>query len=409
MQNPFLEFTKSYFDKIGIPAHIVDIREPISQELDRGLRKTILHQDFSKSTLFEDISKNFSQDHIIYYFEDNYSLRYILLSVPDQEIPLAMVLGPYIVESPGIQKTQEICRKHNIPQGLWPFINQYFSAITYIDNISMLESYVETLAETIYGIGSFRIEYLSQRNPEKESFLDSASSTSNEDTMQQLEYRYNLEEKIMDAIASGDFDKAMHYSADNAFNSVDNRSSNTLRSRKNNLFAFNTVCRKAAERGKVHPIHLDEMSRRMAIKIENMKSPAENKDVHREILKKYCLLVQQQSTAGYSPVMQKILNHISQKLSDPELTLQETAEDLGLNKSYLASLFKKETGSTFTGFVNKKRVERAIFLLNTADYSVHTIASICGMNDMTYFNRIFKKEKGMTPTQYRNMIRGVIL
>ena len=405
MLNAFLEFTKSYFDKIGIPSHIVDIREPLPQDLDRGLRKTILHQESSEGIYFEEISEDFIQNHTICYYEDNFNLRYILLPLPDQANPLWMILGPYIIESPGIQRTQEICKKHNIPQGLWQFINQYFSAITYIDNIAMLEDYIETLAETLYGTGDFRMETIRQRNDEKDSFLDSAASTSNEDTMQQLEYRYDLEEKIMDAIASGDFDKAMHYSTDNAFNSIDNRSSNTLRSRKNNLFAFNTVCRKAAERGKVHPIHLDEMSRRMAVKIENMKSPAESKDVHRDILKKYCLLVQQQSTAGYSPVMQKILNHISQKLSDPELTLQETAEDLGLNKSYLASLFKKETGSTFTGFVNKKRVERAIFLLNTSDYSVHTIASLSGMNDMTYFNRIFKKEKGMTPTQYRKIVR----
>ncbi|ETP73000.1 response regulator (CheY-like receiver domain and AraC-type DNA-binding domain-containing protein) [Lachnospiraceae bacterium JC7] len=405
MQNSFLEFTKSYFDKMGIQTHIVNIREPLPLDLDMGLRKTILNKRDAETISFKGISDSFTQEKIIYYAADIYNCSYILLPVPEQELPIAMILGPYLVESPGIQRTQEICRKHNIPEGLWQFINQYYTSLTYVENISTLESYVETLAETIYGAGNFRIEYIRQKNTESEIYLTSANSTSNENTMQQLEHRYDLEEKVMDAISGGNFDRAMHYSSDIAFRGLDNRSSNTLRSKKNNLLAFNTLCRKAAERGKVHPVHLDEMSRRMAIRIENMTTPTEDKEVHREILKKYCLLVQQQSTAGYSPVMQKILNHISQKLSEPELTLQETAEDLGLNKSYLASLFKKETGSTFTGFVNKKRVERAIFLLNTSDYSVHTIASICGMNDMTYFNRVFKKEKGITPTQYRKMIR----
>jgi YesN/AraC family two-component response regulator len=222
--------------------------------------------------------------------------------------------------------------------------------------------------------------------------------------MQMLEHRYRIEEKIMDSISRGDYAKAMHYSQDKAFSGLDNRTTSTLRSKKNNLFVLNTICRKAAERGKVHPIHLDEMSRKMAIRIEAMTTPGEDKEVHREMIRRYCMMVQQHSTSGYSPVMQKVLNHISQNLSEPALTLQQTASDLGLNKSYLASLFKKETGSTFTTYVNKKRIDQAIFLLNTSDSPVHTIASICGINDMTYFARIFKKEKGMTPTQYRNMI-----
>ena len=208
----------------------------------------------------------------------------------------------------------------------------------------------------------------------------------------------------MEAIASGDFDKAMHYSTDNAFNSIDNRSSNTLRSRKNNLFAFNTVCRKAAERGKVHPIHLDEMSRRMAIKIENMTSPDQDKEVHREILKRYCTMVQHQSTSGYSPTMQRVINYVSQHLFETELTLQSTATALSLNKSYLATLFKKETNKTFTEFVNSKRIDHGIFLLNTTNQQIQDIASACGIPDVTYFTRIFQREKGMSPSQYRKML-----
>lgn len=80
-------------------------------------------------------------------------------------------------------------------------------------------------------------------------------------------------------------------------------------------------------------------------------------------------------------------------LTDTDLTLQSTADSLGLNKSYLATLFKKETGKTFTTYVNDKRIDHAIFLLNSSDLQVQEIASSCGIPDVTYFTRIFKKKK----------------
>ncbi|WP_022764301.1 helix-turn-helix domain-containing protein [Butyrivibrio sp. XPD2006] len=404
MQNAFLEFTKSFFDKMGIPTHIANLSEPLSDEIDMGLRKTIVSKRDNEAVSLKDIAESFAENNSIYFAEDIYSCHYIFIPVPEQELPVAMILGPYLTEIPSIQRTQDICKKHGIPQGLTQFINQYYSSTTYLDNTSSLEYFIETVAEKIYGASNYSIEYLKQDSSENTEYLSSAESTSNESTVQQLEHRYVLEEKMMDAIAKGDYDKAMHYSTDKSFSGLDNRASSTLRSRKNFLFVFNTLCRKAAQRGNVHPVYLDEMSRRMAIRIENMTAPGEDKEVHREILRKYCLMVQQHSTSGFSPVMQKVMNHISQYLSEPDLTLQSTALELGINKSYLSSLFKKETGSTFTNYVNKKRIDHAIFMLNTTDYPVHTIASVCGITDMTYFTRLFKKEKGMTPTQYRNMI-----
>ncbi len=88
------------------------------------------------------------------------------------------------------------------------------------------------------------------------------------------------------------------------------------------------------------------------------------------------------------------------------LTLQSTAEILNINKSYLATLFKKETGETFTGYVNMHRMDHAIFLLNTSTEPIQSIADACGIPDAAYFTKMFRQEKGMTPGQYRKMIRN---
>ena len=79
--------------------------------------------------------------------------------------------------------------------------------------------------------------------------------------------------------------------------------------------------------------------------------------------------------------------------------------EFALNSSYVSSLFKRETGSTLTNFVNNKRIEHAIYLLNTTKLPIQDIAVQCGITDVNYFTKLFKKIKNMTPSQYREMIQ----
>jgi YesN/AraC family two-component response regulator len=75
-----------------------------------------------------------------------------------------------------------------------------------------------------------------------------------------------------------------------------------------------------------------------------------------------------------------------------------------ISAAYLSTLFKKETGVTLTDYVNKRRVDYAIFLLNTTQLQIQTIAGYCGVTDVNYFTRIFKKYHGMTPLKYKELI-----
>lgn len=404
ISNIYLDYTVSFFSKLNLGTHFISVNEPLPDEVDLGFRKAILRNSPTSILQFETIDVNFVAQHIIYLMTDMYNCHYIIIPIPDQETDTVLYVGPYITEASGIYRTNELCDKLEIPVALREFINQYFTTIPCLSDSSVIEAFLDTLGENIYGAGEYKIEYLKQEVIGENEYLTAVDNNNTEDIMHRLEYRYNLEEKVIDSISRGDFNAAMKYSTDQALANIDNRSPSTLRSKKNNLLAFNTICRKGAERGNVHPIHLDEMSRRMAIKIENMTSPNQDKEVHREVLKKYCTMVQHNSTTGYSPTMQKVINHILQNMNDTELTLQSTAATLSLNKSYLATLFKKETDKTFTQFVNAKRLEHAIFLLNSTDLQIQEIANICGVPDVTYFTRIFKAEKGMTPTQYRKML-----
>ena len=97
--------------------------------------------------------------------------------------------------------------------------------------------------------------------------------------------------------------------------------------------------------------------------------------------------------------------HINFNLKE-DLGLQVIAEHFSLNKNYLSTVFKKETGITLTAYVNQKRIEHSLYLLNTSSLSIQNIAGACGIQDLNYFSRIFRQQVGMSPSGYRSQIKA---
>ena len=102
-------------------------------------------------------------------------------------------------------------------------------------------------------------------------------------------------------------------------------------------------------------------------------------------------------------LIQKIITRIDPDLT-ANLSLNALAEYFNVNASYLSALFRKETGTTLTEYVNKKRVEQGILLLNSTTLQIQTIASYCGIPDVNYFTKLFKRYYHKTPSEYRASI-----
>ena len=98
-------------------------------------------------------------------------------------------------------------------------------------------------------------------------------------------------------------------------------------------------------------------------------------------------------------VLSKIRNEYSQKL-----TLDELAAEAKLNPQYFCKAFREVTGKTPIDYLNYYRIECVAEQLAIRDLSVTDIALSCGFNDLSYFNRMFKRQKHMTPTAYRKKI-----
>ena len=92
---------------------------------------------------------------------------------------------------------------------------------------------------------------------------------------------------------------------------------------------------------------------------------------------------------------------------NPKLTLQDAAQAVGTNRTYLSDYLNNTLGTTFYEYVNTYRVKYACGLLTSADASKLTLADVAensGFNSMSTFNRAFLKVTGKTPTSYNKIV-----
>ena len=97
----------------------------------------------------------------------------------------------------------------------------------------------------------------------------------------------------------------------------------------------------------------------------------------------------------------RVMQLIAERYSNPSLSLTDIAEELDLSVSYLSHMFKQQTGTGFADALNNIRLEHAVWLLRESNLSVQNIARQCGYMGAAYFSRVFKKQYGMPPGQYR--------
>lgn len=90
------------------------------------------------------------------------------------------------------------------------------------------------------------------------------------------------------------------------------------------------------------------------------------------------------------------------------ITVADVSRNLGINRSYLSSLFVKETGVSLSSFIRSEKIKAAANMLRFSDYSYSDIAEYFGFSSQSHFIQCFRKEIGVTPREYReNMVRFV--
>ena len=125
--------------------------------------------------------------------------------------------------------------------------------------------------------------------------------------------------------------------------------------------------------------------------------------LHREVTYDFTNRMKElKKTGGYSKKIHQAIDYIYDHLHE-KILLDDMADILEINKSYLCELFKKETGTTINQYITKLKIEAAANMLIYGEFSTIEISNYFAFSSHSHFISVFKKLKGYTPLEFKKM------
>lgn len=401
--SPDLSSLLEIYNKCRLPHVLVSAGMPSGITLDLGIREQ-LGLDSNVSLLAQNLL-SITEESTIYKFTDAFMCSYVFMQLPGFSTKTVLTIGPYLATEPTLQQLMEVAETLGLSPSLVPTLKTLISSLPSLSDERLIFAPLEVFCDKVWGgndrysITNVNYDLMTLWHIAKPGAGPVSGDTAISN-MQIMERRYAHENQLIEAVSRGLGHKARNLLSGFSQLAMERRTPDPVRNLKNYCIITNTLLRKAAEQGGVHPIYLDATSSSFATRIESTSSAAALSNLMLEMVRSYCRLVNKQSTRRYSPPVQKAIVIIDFDLS-ADLSLRQLAEMQNISPSYLSSLFKKETGKTITEYVNEKRINLAAQLLSSTKLQIQTIAIHCGIPDSNYFSKIFKKYTGSTPKEYR--------
>lgn len=401
-----LQFLQDTLKKCRIPAFLINSDDKFDGESEDVFKALFDEVKFFRLSVGSFLEK--AESKIIYKLTTSFKLCYLFMLLPQRTRENLLVIGPFLPKALDARKIFEIGEKNFVSPQNQKLLEGYFASIPILSDTSHIFAMLDTFAETIWGgsqsyslvdlngeiISDYRRENALDGEGEKDVLL----------SMELMERRYAFENELMRAVSQGHDHKISGFFSEIGTMAFERRISDPLRDLKNYCIIMNTLLRKAAESGGVHPLYLDEISSFYAIKIEQLTSAAGVQELMSEMYRAYCRLVRKHSMKNYSTPVRRAIATIHADLAG-KLSLHILAEKQNLSPGYLSTVFKKETGKTITDYILSERMQLAMHLLGTTRLQIQTVALHCGIMDVQYFSKLFKKYAGKTPKEYRESVK----
>lgn len=399
MSQNVINFIQKFLENVNVPVNFMVLPEDDFTRVDHGLRGMLPGSGYD--TLFANQWFSQMKPRTIYHSKDIFHCCYSILYL--SESGHFMICGPVLLEEIDNKTFLEIARNMNIPEESYPVLKDYYLQLACFPSIFLYQNLFITLGDCLWGKSKYRIEFKDFNAMDtwyELHKLNQETISTTGITLPIIELRYALESQVLDAVARGNEQEAQELTSRLSISFTPHEILNSIREYKNYTLAFNTLMRKAVEAAGVHPLHLDLYSRQNAKQIEEITLKEQCYAMLMQMIHGYCLLINTYRRPNYSHLIQRIITYVNTDLAS-DLSLKSMSERLSVNASYLSALFKKEVGIPLTDYVNRQRIDQAKKLLVITDLPSRMIAQECGINDVYYFNRLFKKITGYTPKIYR--------
>lgn len=119
-----------------------------------------------------------------------------------------------------------------------------------------------------------------------------------------------------------------------------------------------------------------------------------------------CRIAQTQKDEQSDSIISKARKYIDDNYSQSDISLDEVSREVDISPYYFSKLFKEETGKNFIEYLTDIRIDKAKELILTTNLSMKEICAEVGYADPNYFSRNFKKNVGVTPTEFKEGIEN---
>lgn len=176
---------------------------------------------------------------------------------------------------------------------------------------------------------------------------------------------------------------------------------NALRQFQDEIITEITLCSRAAIQGGLPRKRALKMSDEFIQAVEAATTLPEVGAVHYRMREEYIRRVHDlKQKEGLSPAVIACLDYVDFHITD-HLSVVDVAASTGYAGYYISRLFQKEMNQSLLAYIQKKKIDYAAFLLENSDQSVRDVAETLHYSSPSHFCTMFRREKGMTPTEYR--------
>ena len=223
----------------------------------------------------------------------------------------------------------------------------------------------------------------------------------NENDAMAIRHSYHEEQLLMEAIRSGNTEEAVRL-AEHMDSDSGRLSRDELSHRRNLAIVGIALCARAAIEGGGAPETCYRISGYYIEKCDSTQNPAQLLQYRNQAIEDLTARVAEKLDRSRSSSYVERCSDYIRKHYREKIYLDDIADTLGLSPAYLSRLYKKETGKNIQDAVNEERVFRAANLLAYSDLSLPRIAAYVNFPNQSYFGKIFRKYRGMTPKKYRD-------
>jgi len=285
-----------------------------------------------------------------------------------------------------------------------------------VDSISVKDSFFSDAWKdvicAIEGLKDFDLNEIREEKRKEENSGFALEIATNRMILEDVSTGYGFEKKIRKAIMSGDKDKLHELlipERTTEFTQIMNRNGFNIKYRfegnredsmRSAQIILNTIFRISAENAGLPPLYLHSISDSISKSIEQVQNEQEGLNVLEKMINYYCDAINRTGIGNRSYRVTRVQKYILTNLTG-ELPLDKLAEIADTSPQHLSRLFKKECGVTITQYIRTQRIHEAELLMKTSDAPILEIAESLGFSSQNYFCNVFKAETGMTPSQYK--------